>query len=203
MGPYFERIDEFAVRLARGIIRFRWLVILAAVVVAFGIGSGASKLEFASNYRVFFSQENPELQAFEELQATYTKNDNFLFVLKPQDGDAFSRETLAAVESLTLEAWQIPFAIRVDSVSNFQHTEGIDDNLIVEDLVTNAPALGNLELQNKLEIALAEPLLAEQLVTGEGAVTAINVVLQYPEKSLTEVPEAVAKARAIRERIET
>ena len=70
MDRYFESIDKFAVHLSRGIIRFRWLVILAALLVAFGIGSGASKLEFASNYRVFFSQENPELQAFETLQAT-------------------------------------------------------------------------------------------------------------------------------------
>ncbi len=198
-----DRIDNFAVRLARGVIRFRWLVILATLLAAFGIGSGAQKLEFANNYRVFFSQENPELQAFEELQATYTKNDNFLFVLEPRLGTAFSVDTLAAVEALTREAWQIPYAIRVDSVSNFQHTEGIDDDLIVEDLVRDAQHLNIPGLQRVRDISLAEPLLNGQLVTGSGEATAINVVLQYPEKSLTEVPEAVAKAREIRTQIET
>jgi predicted RND superfamily exporter protein len=201
MGPYFENIDRFAVKLGQGVIRFRWAVILGALLAVIGIGSGAQHLEFANNYRVFFSQENPELQAFEELQATYTKNDNFLFVLEPRDSSAFTRETLAAVESLTDEAWQIPYAIRVDSVSNFQHTEGIDDDLIVEDLVTNAAALGDAELARKLEIALAEPLLKDQLVSADGAVTAINVTLQYPEQSLSEVPDAIAKAREIRKRI--
>ena len=203
MGRYFENIDRFAVQLAQGVIRFRWLVILAALIAAFGIGTGASKLEFANNYRVFFSQENPELQAFENLQATYTKNDNFLFVLEPKDSasTAFTRETLAAVEALTQEAWQIPYAIRVDSVTNFQHTEGIDDDLIVEDLVSNASGLSEAELAAKLEIALAEPLLKDQLVSYDGGVTAVNVTLQYPELSLAEVPDAVTKAREIRAQI--
>jgi hypothetical protein len=122
MSNSFQIIDRIAARFTQGVLRFRWLVILAAVLGAVAIGSGAQNLEFASNYRVFFSDENPELVAFEDLQATYTKNDNFVFVLEPSDGDAFSADTLAAVESLTEVAWQIPFAIRVDSISNFQHT---------------------------------------------------------------------------------
>ena len=39
-------------------------------------------------------------------------------------------------------------------------------------------------------MALAEPLLRDQIVTAEGDVTAINVVLQYPQKGFSEVPEA-------------
>jgi predicted RND superfamily exporter protein len=202
MTHYFKHMDRFAVRLARSVIRWRWLVLMTMVALALGIGSGARHLEFASNFRVFFSQENPELQAFEELQATYTKNDNFLFVIEPASGDAFDTDTLAAVESLTLEAWQIPFAIRVDSISNFQHTEGIDDDLIVEDLVTNATLLSGQDQQRVRDIALAEPLLNKQLITTNGSVTAVNVVLQYPEKNLNEVPEAVARARLIRQQIE-
>ena len=130
------------------------------------------------------------------MQATYTKNDNFLFVIEPASGDAFDTDTLTAVESLTTAAWQIPFTIRVDSISNFQHTEGIDDDLIVEDLVRDADLLDAPGQRRVRDIALSEPLLKHQLITENGAVTAVNVVLQYPEKNLTEVPEAVAYARA-------
>ncbi len=202
MGRYFERIDRFAVGLTQKTIRYRWLVIVATVVAVVAIATGAARLEFANNYRVFFSDENPELQAFEDLQATYTKNDNFLFVLESQASSAFSRDTLSAVETLTEAAWQIPYALRVDSLSNFQHTQGIEDDLIVEDLVREAASLTDADLQSKLAIALNEPLLKDQLVTFDGGVTAVNVVLQYPEASLTEVPEAVAKAREIRQQIE-
>lgn len=203
MSTYFKAIDRCAAALTRRIIANRWLVILTAVALAAIIGSGASRLEFSTNYRVFFSEANPELNAFEEMQNTYTKNDNFFFVLEPRDGQAFTHQTLAAVEQLTEAAWQIPYAIRVDSVSNFQHTYAIDDDLIVEDLVRNAAEKSAAYLGERLDIALAEPLLRDQIVTRDGDVTAVNVVLQYPEKGYQEVPEAVAHARDLKSTIET
>ena len=203
MGNSYQAIDRFATGLTRGVIRWRWLIVIAAILASVAIGSGGRYLEFANNYRVFFSDENPELTAFEDLQATYTKNDNFLFVLEPGGGNAFSAETLSAVEQLTEQAWQIPYAIRVDSVTNFQHTYGVQDDLIVEDLFRNPAAMSGDELERRGAIALQEPLLRNQLVTADSDVTAVNVVLQYPEQSLTEVPEAVAFARDLREQIET
>ena len=202
MGTYFKAIDRFAAALTRKVISRRWLVILFSVALAIAAGSGASKLEFSTNYRVFFSDANPELQAFEDLQNTYTKNDNFFFVFEPKSGDAFSPQTLDAVEKLTAEAWKIPYAIRVDSVSNFQHTYATEDDLIVEDLVTNALGQGGAYLDNRQSVALAEPLLRDQLLTQNSDVTAINVVLQYPEKELMEVPEAVNYARNLVAQIE-
>jgi len=202
MGNYFKAIDRFAAALTRRVITYRWAVIASAIFIAVLVGSGASRLEFSTNYRVFFSAANPELQAFENLQNTYTKNDNFFFVVEPRTGDAFGADALAAVEELTAEAWKIPYAIRVDSVSNFQHTYATGDDLVVEDLVSDARDRDAGYLAARRDVALAEPLLRDQIVTGDGAVTAVNVVLQYPEKELTEVPEAVAVARDLKARIE-
>ena len=202
MSNYFKAIDRFAAELARRVITHRWLVLALALMLAIGAGMGAGKLEFSTNYRVFFSEANPELQAFENLQDTYTKNDNFLFVFEPRDGEAFSAQTLDAVERLTAEAWKIPYAIRVDSISNFQHTHSIEDDLIVEDLVKNAADRSATFLAEREAVALAEPLLRDQLLTSDADVTAINVVLQYPEKNLMEVPEAVNFARDLAAQIE-
>ena len=202
MGTYFKAIDRFAASLTRGVIANRWLVIIAAVIFTGVIGSGASKLEFSTNYRVFFSDANPEMQAFEELQNTYTKNDNFFFVVEPKGEAAFDRDTMAAVEELTDAAWQIPYAIRVDSVSNFQHTFAIEDDLVVEDLVRDVPSRDDSFLDARREVALAEPLIRSQILTPSADVTAVNVVLQYPEKEFTEVPEAVEVARDLKATIE-
>jgi len=202
MGTYFKAIDRYAARLARGVIARRGLVLLGAVLAAVLIGAGASRLEFSTNYRVFFSDANPELQAFEALQNTYTKNDNFFFVVEPRDGTAFDSSVMAAVEELTEAAWQIPYTIRVDSVSNFQHTYAIEDDLIVEDLVSNAADRDASFLAERRDVALAEPLIRNQILTADGRVTGINVVLQYPEKGLMEVPEAVAHARGLKADIE-
>jgi predicted RND superfamily exporter protein len=202
MSHYFKSIDRFAAALAQRVIARRWLVLLLSLTLAVGAGFGAGKLEFSTNYRVFFSDANPELQAFENLQDTYTRNDNFLFVLEPGDETVFSAQTLAAVERLTEQAWKIPFAIRVDSISNFQHSYAVEDDLIVEDLVKDAQSRDSAFFDQRRAIALAEPLLRDQLLTPGADVTAINVVLQYPEKDLMEVPQAVEHARGLAASIE-
>ncbi|MCI5048033.1 MAG: MMPL family transporter [Aquisalinus sp.] len=195
-------LDQFAINLANFVIRFRWLVLLVVISAAITIATNASKLEFANNYRVFFSAENPELQAFESFQDTYVKNDNLLFVIEPADGEVFTNETLAVVHELTEEGWQIPFSSRVDSITNFQHTYAMDDDLIVEDLISDPGRMSQAELQRRKEIALAEPLLRDQLLTRNASVTAINITLQYPEIELDEVPNTVAYARDLRDRFE-
>ncbi len=190
-------LRRYVERHASFVLNHPWLVItLAAVMVAL-LGSGARHLQFANNYRVFFSGENPELLAFDEFQDTYTKNDNIMFVVQPADGEALSPVNAVTVEALTKKAWQIPYAIRVDSITNFQHTWANGDDLTVEDLIADAESLSTDELAEKRSIALAEPLLRGNLISPDARTVGVNVTLQYPEKSITEVPESANAARAI------
>ncbi len=193
--------DRWAVALADFVIRRRWLVILATLIAVMAIAAGARHLAFSNNYRVFFGTDNPELISFENFQATYTKNDNILIVVQPKGGKLFTSEQAATVERITAAAWKTPFAIRVDSISNFQHSWADGDDLTVEDLVRNGDKMPQAELDRRTAIALAEPLLRGNLISRGAETTGINIVLQYPEKSLTEVPAAVAHARAVREEI--
>ena len=120
-------MKDFENALGPWVIRHRLWIILVTILVTVVSVMGASKLSMITNYRVFFSENNPQLLAFEALEKTYTKNDNILFVLSPKDGKVFSKTTLKSVIDLTNEAWQIPFSTRVDSISNFQHLlEGIE-----------------------------------------------------------------------------
>ena len=191
-------------RYARWVIRYRWIIIILSLIATVIAANGAKYLTFNTDYRYFFSEDNPELNAFEELQNTYTKSDNVLFVIAPKDGNVFTPETLAIVEELTLESWQMPFSLRVDSITNFQHTWSDADDLIVEDLVKNAGEMTPAELERAKNIAINEPLLVKRLISPTGAVTGVNVTVNLPGKSITEVPEvagyAYAKAEELREK---
>lgn len=192
--------DRFAVALANGMIRFRWLIIAAALLAVALAGSGMRYLEFSTDYRVFFSGSNPELEAFESFQNTYTKNDNILFVIQPSDGETFSPEFADIMERMTEQAWQIPYVLRVDSISNFQHSWADGDELTVDNLIRDGLNLSQAELEDKKRITLAEPLLYNNLIAADTQSVGINVTLQYPQQDITEVPEAVAVAREIAER---
>lgn len=178
-----------------------WVVVGCMLAVAW-LGAGLPRLVFDNDYRMFFSPENPQLQAFEALQNTYTKNDNLLFVLVPRSGEVFSRDSLAAVEALTEQAWRIPYSLRVDSLTNFQHSYAEGDDLIVEPLVEAAAGLSDPELERVRRIALAEPLLRERLIAPDGAVTGVNVVVELPGERIDEVPRVAASARELAARME-
>ncbi|MEL0114050.1 MAG: hypothetical protein VW835_20150, partial [Rickettsiales bacterium] len=190
--------DRWAAALGDFVIRRRWFVILATVIAVAAAAAGGRHLEFANNYRIFFGADNPELINFEEFQAVYTKNDNILVVVQPKTGRLFTPAQAEAVERITAAAWKTPYAIRVDSLTNFQHSWAADDDLTVEDLIRDSAEMPQTELDRRTAIALAEPLLRGNLIARDSRTTGINIVLQYPEKSLTEVPVAVGHVRAIR-----
>jgi predicted RND superfamily exporter protein len=179
------------------IIRWRWPIVIASFVVAFMIASGARFLRFDTDYRAFFGDDNPQLQSFESIQDIYTKNDNILFVVASTNNDLFSKQSMDAIEKLTKASWQIPFSIRVDAVTNFQHTRADADELIVEDLIEDALQKSIPELSSARIIAVSEPFLFKRLISENANVTGVNVTLQFPGKEMNEVPTAVSKARAI------
>jgi len=189
-------MHEFERRFGAAVLHYRWLVIAACLLLVAVLGLGAKNLAFTTNYRVFFSADNPERLAFEALENTYAKNDNVMFVLAPADGDVFTRKTLAVVQQLTEAAWQTPYSSRVDSLTNFQHTEADGDDLVVADLVEDPAALDGDGIARVRAIALAEPLLVKRLVSDRGHVTAVNVTVQLPGvNEARETPEVVAFAR--------
>ncbi|MEM6536802.1 MAG: MMPL family transporter [Pseudomonadota bacterium] len=202
MSQFKSGMDAFASHFTEAMIRLRWIVIILALAGAGWVAQGAQYLEYSNNYRTFFSEQNPELTNFEEFQARYVKSDNFLFVLAPKDGsDVFDPRTIKAMGEITEAGWQVPYARRVDSLTNFQYTYAIGDELIVEDLFETPSAVEPELIASRRAAAMAEPLLVGQLVTPDGKAAAVNIVLNFPEKSLAEVPEAVAAVRAMRDEI--
>ena len=186
-----QRIEAFT----RWVIKWRYLVILGSVALAFVAAMGAKHLYFNNNYRAFFGKTNPQLEAFEALQSIYTKDDNVMIVMAPKNGEAFAPEFLDVVEKITADGWQVPYSLRVDSLTNYQHTEANGDDLVVRNLVEDAKSTPAAELERARSIALSEPLLVDRLVSRDGDVVGVNITIEFPEKSATEVPEVVAHVR--------
>ena len=196
-----KRVDNFVVKYVDWVIRYKWLVVAGTIILTIMLAMGAQYLRLDTNYRAFFSDENPQLQLFEEIQNTYTKNDNILFVIGTQNEDLFQQQSLDIIEKLTNDSWQIPYSMRVDAITNFQHTRATEDDLIVEDLIENAIQKSSEELKEAKVIALAEPFLIRQLISENANVTGVNVTLQFPGESINEVPEAVSYARELAKNI--
>lgn len=93
----------------------------------------------------------------------------------------------------------MPYASRVDSLTNFQATRGDGNNLIVEDLVPDPSALDESRLERIKKIALTEPLLRDFVVHASGEATVVNVVVQIPG-NIPNIASAIkAETRLLRE----
>ena len=194
--------ESFIQRYISFVITHPWQIFILTLLVVMSAGSGGRFIEFTNDYRVFFSEENPELQAFEEMQNIYTKTDNVLFVIEPEGTDVFNFSTLNMIAELTESSWQIPYSTRVDSITNYQHTLAKDDDLLVGDLVDSSSNLSLEDISYVREVALKEPLLVKRLISPSGHVTGVNVTIQLPGKSLTEVPEVAQFSRELKSKLE-
>lgn len=175
-------------RYAKALIKFRWIVIIITVLTALFLASGGRFLVFTNDYRVFFGPDNPQLLAFDELQETYTKSDNLFIMLEPKSGTVFDKPTLEAIVDATDRAWQIPYSIRVDSISNFQHTRAEGDDMFVEELVEDPEYLETTDLSRIKAIALDQPQLVNKLVSASGQVAGLNITVELPPP-LTEAAQ--------------
>ncbi len=145
---------------------------------------GMPGITISSSYRVVFGKDNPHLLAFDKLQDTYSASRSALIAISPREGTVFTRETLAAIEELTEAAWQTPHSIRVNSLTNYFHSEAVGDDLAIAPLVEGATAFNDAELSRVQNIALNEPELVGQLVTGDGRAAGliISFALSEPEE---------------------
>ena len=181
------------------VIRWRLFVLMGCLLIVVLLAIGAKNLSLASNYRAFFSKDNPDLIAFDSLENIYTQNDNVLIILRPKTGDVFNKNTLKAVYEITEESWQIPYSTRVDSLSNYQHTWADGDNLIVEDLLPTEE-MSDEDIQRAKNVSLNEPFLYGRIISHDSNSTGINVRIQLPGEKLDELPSVAAYSKKLRDK---
>lgn len=187
-------MTAFLINLA---ITQRALMLALTAALVIGCGWGAGKLVPDTDYKAFFRADNPELQTFLALQDTYTNTDSVLFVVQARDGNIFTREHLQALRDLTAQGWTLPYSVRVDSLTNFQHTMADGDSLQVQELVESTDDLDAAALLHIRTIALNEPHLLNKLVSRDGSIAAVNVVMALPDKERDPLHEAGEAARAL------
>ena len=185
--------EQFAKRFIERVLAARWWVVLATLALVAIAASGIVRLEFSANYRIFFDDDNPQLLALEKLEHTYGKNENIVFLIVPDDGDATSQNALSAATWLTDAAWYAPYARRVDSLANFQHTTAEGDDLYVRDLV-DPQELDRAEVRLLVrEIGLSDPRIAGSVLGRNGDVSVVNITVELPQEGLLDAVAEVSQ----------
>ncbi|TOD58789.1 RND transporter [Vibrio parahaemolyticus] len=201
MMPHRKAQQHQGIGLGKIPTKYSLLVLLATIFLIIVATIGGKNLYFRGDYDIFFDGTNKQLLAFDEIQTTFAKTDNLAIVIAPEDGDIFTPQTLSLIQKITVDAWQVPYSSRVDSIANYQHTEAFEDDLLVEDLLYSEYELTPERISKVKSIALSEPVLKSALVSEKGDVTVVNITVQLPEMDKTaEVEEVVSSINAMIDR---
>ena len=163
------------------ILRRPWVTVALAAAVMAAMTAGVRFITVTNDYRILFGENNPELAEYERLEDTYAESNRALIAVAPAQGGAFTRETLGAIEELTEAAWQAPYSSRVDSLTNYSHSEAFGDDLTVGPLVDGAEFLSDEELAEVETIALNSVETAGRLVSRDGSVGGVVINFFLPD----------------------
>ena len=207
-------------RFAATIVRLRWLWVVMALALLGASMAGLANLKFDPSARQFFAEENPDRIALDEFEAAFAKDENLIFALAPKSGNVFTPEMLALQGRLTECLWRLPYVRRINSLTNFQHTYAVGDEMIVRDLVPDLPfgqekPDGSCDLSIDAsavtpettaaakETALSRVELVNQIVSDDGRVVQLQALFKLPEiDKAAEVPLIVAETQELRQQLE-
>ena len=184
------------------LINHHKLIVLISLLFVVGIGVGIKNLKSTSDFRIYFSEDNPQLVAFETLEKTYGKQDSVYFFIQPKNKNVFSKESLTLIWELTEKSWDLPFATRVNSLTNFQHTAVDGDDLTTDYLLDDLTLLSPEKIAYIKNVVLNEPSLINSVTDKKGQVTGIQVRLRLSKEKSKENIKVVAAARELRQQFE-
>ena len=195
-----SRLDRYVA----AVLCYRWPVVALTTALMLAATAGVASITITNDYRILFSEDNPQLLAFDALENTYAVSNRALIAVAPREGTVFTREALGAIVELTDAAWQAPYSSRVNSLTNYSHSEAFgEDDLIVAPLVEDADGLSDADLARIETIARNAIDIAGRLISYDGRVAgvAINFVLpENPDQAVTEITDylnaVVDEARA-------
>ncbi len=164
------------------LVRFRYVFLLGSLLLVAFAAAGLRQFQFDGSPRVFFAQGNPDYERYLAMEDTYGRDLRMFIMASAKQGDLFDPASLQALQELTDRVWELPFVRRVDSLSNFQYTYSVGDDLFVEDLLGAAVVNDPQALVRRKSVALQDPDIVNRLVSRDGrhaaVLTALNMTTE-------------------------
>ncbi|MGB1581517.1 MAG: efflux RND transporter permease subunit, partial [Nevskiales bacterium] len=170
-----------------------WLLLLASLLLVAVAGLGLTQLSYTSDYRVYFSKDNPERVALEAMENDFIRSESVLIAVAPQDGEVFHVDTLKALQTLTREGAKLPYARAAYSITNVYEAQAEGLNISTATIMPDLP-LQAIDLQALKDRAMANDQLRNGLLSDSGDVAAVVVYIELPYDNPTAEVARVAEA---------
>ncbi len=174
------------------LIKYPKVSLLLCLVLTAALGVGATKFQNTLDFRFFFSEDNPQLLAYDRLQSSYGSEEFVFIAIEALNGELFTRSNLEALQEFTEAAWLVPYSLRVDSLTNFQYSLSGSEELKIQDLFSRELNLDEEQLRIRKRFALNEPATVNALISADNRVAGMRIMVKLPGLDRSaETPEVV------------
>ncbi len=168
-----KRIEAMFETWARLVIRFRFLVLILALIPTFLMGSQIRNLTMDTSNEGLLHPDDPILTSYNSFRDQFGRDD--LLVIAIKSDNIFTLPFLTKLKKLhdQLEA-QVPHLNDITSLVNARDTRGRGETLLVDDLLLEFPE-NDQDLALLKKRVMANPVYQNQLVSVDNTFTTIII----------------------------
>ncbi|MCH9814263.1 MAG: MMPL family transporter [Epsilonproteobacteria bacterium] len=161
--------------------RFKYHLIMFTTLLVAVFSISLKDLAYEGSYRIWFDEDSQIMQSYDDFRDTFSGDDTFVVSFKDEEG-IFTPKAIDTILDLTAQFQSIDGVQKVDSLTNYQFIDAVEDDLIVEDFIYDHD-----KLESKREIAIDDDLIVDQLISKDAKTTMIAVRLAEASSGDEEV----------------
>ncbi|NVJ51035.1 MAG: MMPL family transporter [Gammaproteobacteria bacterium] len=179
--------------LAEQFYRWRSAILATTLLVAVASLAALPSLYFSNDFRVYFSEKNPQLAAFEKFEAEFSSHDSIAFIIQSDGNSWFNNRYLTALNQATEAAWKLPGVTRVNSLANYQYTYAIGDEI-------NTVRFSDYskDIEQRRNAHQRDPQLYLSYLSEDESVAVIQVDLAFDKSDKQQIKNIYQQADAFR-----
>jgi hypothetical protein len=154
---------------------FPYQTVGIAIILVFICALGLPHIVVHGNVEAMLDKNDPLLLQLHAIEDEFTENHSVSIGVVSDHSTVFSKSTLSMLMALTEDAWKIPYTYRVDSITNFQHTQVDVHNLNIGDMFTSEIIKDGAAFLTSKQAALTLPETVNQLVSANEKMTALHI----------------------------
>jgi predicted RND superfamily exporter protein len=196
-----KKVDKFAQDLSRNIVQkpVRWM--LTALIIFVVASAGLFKITTNFSVKVWLDQNDQRILDLETHEDTFGSSDTIDVVIYNKKG-IFNKETVEAIQKLTEEMWQVKDVVRVESLTNANWIDTVEDDINITPFLDEEVSLDKETLAKKRNSAVTDEQLRNNSISHTGNVAYIRSFLRV-YKTNPAYKEIVKQVEEISKKYET
>jgi uncharacterized protein len=175
-------------KIIGGIQRRRWLILFLVALSCVFATKGALKVKIDNSLEIWFSEEDPQLQSYQQFQQDFG-NDEVVILALHSENEVFTAENMAALHQLTLAAQGVKGIEKAESIANLTDVYVTTKGPEVAPLYEPGKAFQPERLQQRVQ---ENPLLHGRLVSQDGK-TALVMATMAANENIDSVRDGILK----------